>query len=115
MAISAATVQQLFDAEVKQISDPKVAALIQQWRISPRCELRPWSYADADYPCWLVLEDKHSNVGVGFCEHGFGPKCPWGLLWLTGNHRHMGDDSAWFSSLEEAVQNMIPVGPRHAA
>ena len=113
MAASAGAVQQLFDAEVGRISDPTISALIQQWRVSPRCELRPWSYDQVDYPCWLVLEDKDSNVGIAYCEHGFGPKCPWGLLWLTGDYRHMGDDSAWFPTLERAVRDMI--GPSHAA
>jgi hypothetical protein len=110
MAVDAATVEQLVDAELVRISDPMVAALIEQWRVSPRCELRPWSYSETEYPCWLVLENKDSNVGVAYCERGFGPKCPWGLLWLTGDHLYMGDDSQWFSTIEDAVRDMIPVG-----
>jgi len=77
--------------------------------VSTRCERRLWSYDDSEYPCWIVLEDKVSNVGVAYCEHGFGPKAPWGLLGLTDNHLHMGDDSAWFPSLEQAVRDMMPV------
>src|SRR5438105_2570661 len=110
MAIDAATVRRLFDAEIARISDPVITALVERWGVSPRCEMRPWSYGNVDYPCWLVLEDKASNVGVGYCEYGFGPKCPWGLLWLTGTHLYMGDDSQWFPTLEQAVRDMTPVG-----
>jgi hypothetical protein len=109
MAIDAANIQRLFDEQVARIVDPTVSALVQRWRVAPRCELRLWSYAAVNLPCWLVLEDKELNVGVAYCEHGFGPKCPWGLLRLTGHRVHMGDDSQWFPTLEQAVRDMVPV------
>jgi hypothetical protein len=106
MALDASAVSALVDAELSGITDPAVAALIQQLRIPPRVEARPWDYSGpGQYPCWFVLEDRDVNIGVAYCEHGFGPKAPWGLLWLTGRHQSMGDDSGWFISLENAVRD----------
>jgi hypothetical protein len=86
------------------MTDSAVATLIQRLRIPPRLEARPWAYGAArEYPCWIVLEDRPANIGVAYCEHGFGPKTPWGLLWLTGRQQSMGDDSGWFTSLKDAV------------
>jgi hypothetical protein len=34
----------------------------------------------------------------------FGPRDPWGLLFIAGRHLSMGMDSGWFISLEDAVR-----------
>ncbi|CAG0933531.1 hypothetical protein TFLX_03094 [Thermoflexales bacterium] len=62
------------------------------------------------YPCWIVLEHKESNTGIAYCDYGFGPKDPWGLVFLSGDS--MGMDSGWFSSLEDAFrESMAREGP----
>lgn len=105
MSLHAAAVSALVDAEHSSITAPMIAALIRQLRIPPRVEVRSWDYGPHQYPCWFVLEDRAANIGVAYCEHGFGPKAPWGLLWLAGSRLSMGDDSEWFTSLEQAVSN----------
>jgi len=109
MKMDAADIQRVFEAGVAGMSDPKLVALAESWRVEPRCEKRPWSYSNTSYPCWIVLEDKDSNVGIAYCEQGFGPRCPWGLLWLSGQHLHMGDDSGWFPTLEQAIRDAAPL------
>jgi len=54
--------------------------------------------------CWTVLEHQPSGTGIAYCEEGFGPDFPWGLVFLSGPHMSMGMDSAWFASLEDAVR-----------
>jgi hypothetical protein len=102
--VDAATLAKLVDAQLTSVRDPEVAKVIGRLRIPPRLEVRPWNFEGASaHPCWIVLEDRATNIGVAYCEYGFGPKTPWGLLWLTGQHLSMGDDSGWFTSLEDAV------------
>jgi hypothetical protein len=67
--------------------------------------MRPWDYGRPGeaFPCWLVPEHQASNTGIAYCEQGFGPRCPWGLLFLEGTeHMSMGMDSAWFEYFLEA-------------
>src|SRR3954468_24002372 len=101
-----ASVSALLEAEISKISDAALADVVARHRISPRLEERKWAYApDTSFPCWIVFEHIESNTGVCFSEHGFGPRTPWGLLWLVGVRQDMGDDSGWFLSLEDAVRD----------
>ena len=107
MAISVSEVAALVEAQVAGVADPKAIALIRSLLVRPRCELRPWDYGapGTEYPCWIVAEHVASQTGIAYCEQGFGPRCPWGLLWLSGEHLSMGMDCSWFSSLEDAVRD----------
>ena len=105
MTLDAIAIIQIFNAEVSAIADAAIVNLIERFRVPPRLETRPWDYdAHGEYPCWFVIEDRAANIGVAYCQHGFGPKAPWGLLWLTGRRLSMGDDSGWFTSLAGAVR-----------
>jgi hypothetical protein len=104
--MDALDVQSLIDAEVATISAQAVRKLFAQHCIAPRLEMRPWAYATGtSLPCWIVFEHRASNIGICYSEQGFGPRCPWGLLWLEGGRQDMGDDSGWFQTLEEAVRD----------
>ncbi len=37
-----------------------------------------------------------SNTGIAYCEFGFGPRNPWGLVFLSRGS--IGMDSAWYES-----------------
>jgi hypothetical protein len=105
MKADATIVGTLVEVELSRMQDAKVVALAREFGIEPRCEVRSWSYAENEHSCWLIFAHPESNTGVAYCEEGFGPARPWGLLWLTGDHLFMGDDSAWFPSLEEAIRD----------
>ena len=100
-------ISELVKRELHSIVQPELAALAHELLTLPRLEHRSWDYGEKDerLPCWLVLEHQKSNTGIGYCAHGFGPRYPWGLLFLSGEHMSMGMDSAWFASLEEALRN----------
>jgi hypothetical protein len=73
----------------------------------PRAALRNGDYGEPglQYLCWTILNDKKSNTGIVYCESGFGPRAPWGLVWLgdAENERMlMGMDSQWFSTFLDA-------------
>lgn len=104
--LTASAVDALVDAQLAAIADPAVLGLVERLRIVPRQEVRPWDYGEPhEYPCWIVLEHRSSDTAIAYCAHGFGPRAPWGLLFLT-RHLSMGMDSAWFSSLEDAVRDI---------
>ncbi len=66
--------------------------------------MRAWDYGTPGekFLCWVVLEHAASNTGIAYCEHGFGPTMPWGLLFLSGPHMSMGMDSGWYEHFLEA-------------
>jgi hypothetical protein len=56
-------------------------------------------------PAGQYSTTKKSNTGIVYCESGFGPRAPWGLVWLgdvENEHMPMGMDSQWFSTLLDA-------------
>lgn len=106
MALDASKVSALVEEQLARVADPQAVGLIRGLLVPPRCELRPWDYGapGEKYPCWIVAEHRQSSTGIVYCEHGFGPKCPWGLLWISGEHLSMGMDSGWYDSLADAVR-----------
>jgi hypothetical protein len=82
--------------------DPAFAAKIRRFLVQPYCVMREWDYGPQTYPCWIVLEHDASGTGIAYCQDGFGPRRPWGLLWLRGDRTSMGPDSSWYDSLANA-------------
>lgn len=97
-------VQQRVDEQVARIADPKVVESLKKFLVAPRCEMRDWDYGEPgeQFPCWIVFEHATSNACIAYCEQGFGPVMPWGILLLRGNNRSMGMDCNWSETLEEA-------------
>src|SRR5581483_10325952 len=107
MSLGAEDIKALVETEIDRASSPHAAELMRKLLVPPRCELRPWAYSVpvVQHPCWIVAEHQRSQTAVAYCEYGFGPRTPWGLLWIAGDHLTMGDDSGWFTSFEEAVMD----------
>jgi hypothetical protein len=107
MAIDADTLKALIEHELEHLSDARVTAQIRGLLVEPEAVLRNWDYGKPgeQYPCWAVLSDAGSNTGIAYCESGFGPRNPWGLVWLgsgEGEHMSIGMDSSWFSTFIDA-------------
>jgi hypothetical protein len=102
----------LLDAEIAAISDPVLRRQVQAARIVPiplRCVWEYGEWADKSnvtYDCWKVLAPP-GRVGIVFCDEGFGPRCPWGLIWQDEDNPSMGSDSGWFSTLAEAAADAL--------
>ena len=99
-----ALVAKLVEEQLSKITDPNVAESLKKFLVPPRCELRDWDYGSPgeQFPCWIVFEHEKSNSCIAYCEHGFGPAMPWGVLLLRGKNRSMGMDCNWSETLEEA-------------
>lgn len=105
MALTASEISTLVATQLDHVTNPQAAILIRRLLVPPRCEFRAWNYGPPSLlPCWIVLEHTPSGTGVAYCEQGFGPSFPWGLLWISGENLSMGMDDAWFESLEEVVR-----------
>jgi hypothetical protein len=103
MSISSAAVEQAVEAGIARITQPELIACIRQHRVPVRCEPREWDYGAAGltYPCWIFAEHPASNIAFAYCEQGFGPSNPWGLLFIRGEHLSIGMDCGWFARLED--------------
>jgi hypothetical protein len=109
MIETAAEIDVLFERELARITQAELITLVRRLRVTTRKENRPWDYGaeNQTFPCWIVLEHRVSNTAVAYCSSGFGPRDPWGLLFITGPHLNMGMDSGWFVSLEDAVRESM--------
>ena len=101
-------VEELVEKQIREISQQELVETIEKHRVPLRIEDREWDYSNSftEYPCCIVLEDKLSNTAVAYCEFGFGPSNPWGLIFLEGEIMSMGMDSGWFLSLEDASEKV---------
>jgi hypothetical protein len=107
MPSTADDISKLVATEISRISQADLARRIRELLVAIRCEPREWDYGEPDqtYPCWIVAEHPESNTAFAYCEYGFGPRIPWGLLSIEGQHMSLGMDSGWFISLEEAFRD----------
>ncbi len=105
--MKASDIEELVAKQVASISQPDLVQTVRRLLVPPRCEARPWNHGAPNQtcPCWIVAEHRPSNTAIAFCESGFGPSYPWGLLFVAGPHLSMGMDSQWFVSLEEAARD----------
>ena len=90
--------------QLDELSEGSRLHQIKRLLIAPRLERRIWDYGSEGqmFPCWFVLDHPESNTGIAYCDEGFGPRCPWGLMFLTGEHLSMGPDASWYPELGAA-------------
>ena len=106
MPVEATQLKLMIDAELSRITDDRVLRHVRGLLVEPHVSMRGWDYGEPSqrYACWIVLEN--DDTGIGYCENGFGPRTPWGLLFLKDDGRDgilsMGIDSAWFGTFLEA-------------
>jgi hypothetical protein len=107
MPVDAELLKSLIERELAHVSDERVLAHIRSLLVEPKCVHLDWDYGQPGerYPCWEVL-----NAHIVYCESGFGPRCPWGLVLLGGEELpSMGMDSGWFPTFMEAYFDSFPV------
>jgi hypothetical protein len=102
MAIESATLKALIAEELGSLSDARVLEHIRPMLVEPHPVVLSWDYeVGRKFPCWIVLRDFDSGAEIGYCEHGFGPRCPWGLV-SSAPDSSMGMDSGWYSIFLDA-------------
>jgi len=92
----------LIEVELTAVADARVIAHVRSLLVEPCVVLLNWDYGEPgqQYPCWMTLKDALSGSGIAYCEHGFGPRHPWGLV--QAGHESMGMDSNWFTTFMDA-------------
>jgi hypothetical protein len=109
LALDRNAVTDLVERELAAAHDPVALAIIRQFRVEPYPVELGWNYGSPDqrYVCWVVLDGLpwNSNVGVVYCNEGFGPIRPWGLVFLRGPHPSMGQADNWYPTLEDFVHD----------
>jgi hypothetical protein len=110
MSITRQDVVILVEAELGKIKDPVVLTALQRILVEPEIREMDWNYGweGQTYPCWVIARDQTVDTELVYCEYGFGPKAPWGLVFISYNS--MGMDSGWFSTLEDAYCDSFMAG-----
>jgi hypothetical protein len=100
-------IERLVVAELERITDLRVLTVLRPLLVSPTRHERDWDYGQPGerYPCWTVAEHPPSGTSIVFSDYGFGPRLPWGLVWIEGPW--FGMDSGWFQTLQEAFLDSI--------
>src|ERR1700758_344553 len=86
----------MIEQELAGVRDRRVVQHIRAQLVEPWCLTLEWDYGEPaqQYSGWIVLQDRQSGAEIAYCEYGFGPRSPWGLV--SSKNRHIGMDSAWF-------------------
>ncbi|MGR4865611.1 hypothetical protein [Caulobacter sp. LARHSG274] len=113
--MAANTFKSLIERELEVVADPRVLTAIRALMVEPTPVMRGWDYGEPDqqFECWTVLDDTQgSETVIVYCEEGFGPSMPWGLVSAgtddKGAPASMGMDCGWFPTLLEAFYDSLP-------
>lgn len=95
-------IRQLLDVQLAMIVDSSRRAALHERLVSPQPLSLKWGYgAPGDkFQCWLVGISKDA-VRLVYCDQGFGPTYPWGIIGACQDW--MGMDCDWHVGLEHAA------------
>ncbi len=102
---SAAEVAAAVDEDLANLHDSRVRAGITAFRVAPPTAIRlGWDYGKPGetFDGWLVFSDPEQRTGIAYCDQGFGPTRPWGLINTGETCPSMGMDSGWFRRFLDA-------------
>jgi hypothetical protein len=106
MSLTTRVLEALIESELARVSDARVVQHIRGMLVEPHIVPLNWDYGEPgqQYSCWFVLQDPQSGGEIAYCEYGFGPRCPRGLVSSADeeHRRHMGMDSGWFTTFLDA-------------
>jgi hypothetical protein len=113
MSREALTSTQVREIVGKELSDmpAELSGRVREYLVEPNRSERSWAYGPETFGCWIVLADKNSGTGIALCEQEPQPGRRWILLWIDSlrGYDHLGQDSSWFSSLEDAFNDSFVV------
>lgn len=109
-------ISDMINAEMSQLLDQGITEKIRTMLVFPEEIQCAWQYKEWQhdtnnlFPCWKVLVTE-DNACIVYCEYGFGPRYPWGLISIESSPPSMGDDSSWHASFVDAVADLIGISP----
>lgn len=107
MSASAANISALIAREMSVLTNGPVKEALRNGLVDPRPVKLNWNYGHPgqQFDGWIVFDHEAiSDTAIVYCDEGFGPKSPWGLIIATPEEgvRWMGMDSGWFRSFMDA-------------
>jgi hypothetical protein len=102
MPVNPFDIQRRIDSELAKVNDARVVSHVRGLLVDPVAVERHWDYGveDQTFPCWTVLRHEKTDTAIVFCEFGFGPRSPWGLV--AESKLFMGMDSGWLPTFMAA-------------
>jgi hypothetical protein len=75
MTVTPDAIKKLICQELAQVSGALPLAAVKELLVEPGLVMSDWDYGEVDeqFACWTVLHDPSSNIGIAYCESGFGP------------------------------------------
>ena len=103
--MDADTIKRLVSEEVSRITDMDRREALKAILVEPDLQLRDWLYGQElqKYPCWVIGRVPTEPTVLVYCEYGFGPSYPWGIL--HAEDRSLGMDAQWHLTLDDAFLN----------
>lgn len=101
-----ARVASLIERQIASLAQRELAELIRALCVPLRWERRFWNYGEPEqvFFCCVFAEHQASGVSFVYCENGFGPDYPWGMLSAAADDRSMGLDGQWYASIEDVFR-----------
>lgn len=95
----------LVAAELSNVADPARRNALKAVLVPPQRLSLKWGYGQPGerYDCWLVGLSPNGQLRLMYCERGFGPDYPWGIVPVA--EERMGMDCDWHVGLEHAAIN----------
>ena len=107
MPMPPAIIGPLIASELSALKDDNVKRAVLHGIVDPRPITLDWDYGPPgqQFDGWVVFDhEAESDTLIVYCEYGFGPLSPWGLVFATPREgiQSMGMDSGWFRSFMDA-------------
>lgn len=106
MSLDVQKLTAIINRQLAPLAENPVALQIRALLVEPTLALRRWYYGNEGErrPCWTVLRHAASNSGIAYCEHGFDPRSPWGLVFPDDDEEltSVGMDWSWHSTFLHA-------------
>jgi hypothetical protein len=95
--------RRLVDGEFASIGDSSRRAELRSTLVSPQALSLAWDYGTPgeQFECWLIGFSKEGKKRLIYCDRGFGPAYPWGIV--GAKEDGMGMDCQWHVGLEHAA------------
>ena len=100
-----ADVEALIRDDMRALHDARVVAHVSALLVAPPRPLRlEWPYGSVGeaFDGWLVFDHPRSGTGIAYCQQGFGPAKPWGLICTDRGPPSTGMDDGWYPRFLDA-------------
>ena len=104
MAATPEDLKAMIEAELTLLTSSDLLMAIRNGLVEPRPIQLNWDYGTPgqQFDGWIVFDHAAiSRTCIAYCEQGFGPTAPWGLIWDVedrGGGYGMGMDSGWYQT-----------------